>query len=859
MANKVSCIFLALVLLMVSGIRAQETLSPADDKGFPLGLVFEAARVAYEEIDPSAKHGEVSDAFLLSGGLFLAQKRPPQGHNEWDSYEMTAFERVLYCIQDILSCPKAQIMAFIDQARPGIMPYVEPNAIKGIVRDLVMMDPDSLSLIDLSIWKNMIQENMVSQKRSVVNDPSTSELRSLMFLIDSADMVLKVAGIPLLSMVSSRDGSTVADKSMYPEKYTRNLTQWTIGEVITAVEWGEKGQIPNVGYATAYEAFDWMLYKKRYRIKLMGIPLMGFDGITGLMDAVIVKALMPVEITESFDAFIQLAGGHGPGTAGKDHRIFSLFCPVMRYMWDQGRVGNVVALMTGMNEIPLKGYRPLSQGKDATLINDHAGIVLKSIEGPSGYGLIYYAMKDHGPDAPGVIDPVLDISFRIIKRLDNTPAPPPWTGTLFDALVDRFIPEMRGRLMDENASPLMDEKLLDKTDRFITDNHKEIVSAGHALGVVLLDMERDHIMNQICAHISGSPDMIAAVFGDKTNLTTMSLGFLRNNDQDIISLVNSSRALITTIYGDIPIMGEFFDFLDTGIHDIDGVSVYLTRLQSIVSGVALEERDQDITGALIPGARRFISVYDPENMDKFTSALGEICINAQRDAVFSDLGEFLATLDKEDVAAMHDLVQTLCSPLGDGRTAVEHIFDFASDNRVSFREITEVIQKLLLKLYDNDELTNSMFVLANSLLNNLDNISLGLDRVLPPIQAVFSPENQAGLMEISKGAALLLEHLQSNGMAADLGRALREESFINALFRRDASGMNLYQEIIVFVSDNAEASAGIIDAAHGVITNIHGRDELVDALFDLSITFIKNINELIGFLERVPESEPSLP
>ncbi|MEA3223209.1 MAG: hypothetical protein U9P49_08610 [Thermodesulfobacteriota bacterium] len=429
---------------------------------------------------------------LYSAGKLMTEEKASDPFNEWDKYDMADFERILYCTEDLIDVYKENRGAFeefVGKALVGIAPTSDGETLRGLLKAIATMDRDYIPDIDTGLL-HAVRRNMYAGERSS-QAVKTSSLRALIFMMHEADV-----DFPSLKLVTY-PGGTVSD-------ITTNIAEWTVGEVVTA-------RNPNM---TLFEAFDGVLFKKKYKI-LGIIPPDGFDGLVGMMGSPLVKGLMPsIGIIDPFPAFIELAGGDDSviwfnryGTAGERHTLFALFAPLMEYFWHEGRPGDMIGMLANMNEIEPDDYVPLfdkrgNSNPDATFKVDDQGVVLKAIEGPYGYGLLTYAlrgMSDEGDDNDGdILDPILDLTVMVLNKLISTEYSPGLS--LFDALLDELglgngLLKDDGNIdyeaIDDIVSALFEpdengEYPLDKVQTFLKDNHDTIVNISEGLGNVLL-------------------------------------------------------------------------------------------------------------------------------------------------------------------------------------------------------------------------------------------------------------------------------------------------------------------------------------------------------------------------------------
>jgi len=422
---------------------------------------------------------------LYSAGKLMTEEKAEGAYHKWEK-DMTDFERILYCTEDLIENYKENRGAFeefVKNALEGIAPTSDGETLRGLLKAIATMDRDYIPYIDTGLLQ-AVQRNMYAGERSS-QAMKTSSLRALIFMMHEADV-----DFPSLGLITQHPDGTVSGT-------TTNIAEWTVGEVVTARD-------PNM---TLFEAFDWVLFKKKY--KMLGIiPPNGFDGLVGMMGNPLVEGLMPsIGIIDPFPAFVELAGGDDSSiwfnrydTAGDRHTLFALFAPLMEYFWYEDRPGDMIGMLANMNEIEPGDYVPLfdkrgNSNPDATFKVDDQGVVLKAIEGPYGYGLLTYAlrgMSDEVDDNDGdILDPILDLTVMLLNKLISTEYSPGLS--LFDALLNELdLGEgLDNKAIDDIVSALFDpdendEYPLDKVQTFLKDNHDTIVNVSKGIGNVLL-------------------------------------------------------------------------------------------------------------------------------------------------------------------------------------------------------------------------------------------------------------------------------------------------------------------------------------------------------------------------------------
>ncbi len=502
-----------------------------DDIDIDMEVLKEVASAVYDlyEEDPGSFEDDLK-ALLYSAGHLLAT--PTDG--------MTDFERILSATVDLLALDRSHLREFVESALWGLAPTSDADTLSGLLKAIAGIDRGDIPEIDTGLLQALTR-NMYAEERldSMIK---TSSLRSLIYMMQEANCSphIRILGSlidmgPMLAMVDSPDGGTVSG-------ITTNIAEWTVGEVVTAIE-----SHPEM---TPIEAFDWVLYEKQYDMQLNlgglgGLKLFSFNGMVGMMTDDLVETLMTggspligvvialsqdcTGIIDPFPAFVELAGGRDTldyknryGTAGERHSLFALFAPLMQYFWNEGRPGDMVTMMVQMNEIgshlSYSGtYVPLSAGNSATFRRDNLGEVLKALEGENGSGLLTYALRSHGASDTGIMDPILDLMVMVLERLKHldpagTPVPEGYgEKTLYDALMDELAPVLGDGLDSEAIADIVtglfdpDEEtgeiLINELYAFLNDNLQALVALGEPLGELLLALADEATFDSLKADL----------------------------------------------------------------------------------------------------------------------------------------------------------------------------------------------------------------------------------------------------------------------------------------------------------------------------------------------------------------------
>lgn len=406
--------------------------------------------------------------------MFLSTRRLVQ-HEDFEKL-IIGLDKLL-ALNDDPDPRRNTLAAFLKQVLKGTAPLSGADTLKGMLVALASIDT-SLFVGESGIiagLKMMSTNNIYGQKIARA-DVTISALRALLYMIACADFeaTLVVEGhdtrIKILSLVESPDHPPLEAGTVSSQ--TTNIAQWFIGEIVTAIRWGREGNIKlNGAYVKMdqFQAYDWLMYKKRYQLSGVGYEPLKFQGVVGLVSHTLVQSLMPAPVIDAFPSMLELGGGMSRdefrqesyagfttsswmgryGTAGRRHKFLALFTPLMEYFWnardEQGkrRVADLIAVLASLNEMPSAAYLPLTNGADATFRNDdrlQTRSVIKTLETS---GLITSLLSPHGKDDEGLAPPALDLFVRVIAKLDrpgSAPAGyrrlnPAFTGeTLLDAV-----------------------------------------------------------------------------------------------------------------------------------------------------------------------------------------------------------------------------------------------------------------------------------------------------------------------------------------------------------------------------------------------------------------------------------------
>ena len=373
---------------------------------------------------------------------------------------LPAFDQIL-ALNDNADPRRNTLTGYMTNVLRAVGPLSDSATLKGLLLALLHVDKAVMETHGISegvIY--MAHHNMYAQKRETA-DINVSQLRSFFFLIENCDRHLsltvngKDTGIDLMMLIDSPDHPPAQPGTVRDQ--TTNIAQWYIGEMVTAIRWGREGKIMLNGryvHMNQYQAYDWMLYRKRYQLAGIGRIPLNFVGISGILTNDIVKSFLPPGAKDTVATLSELNGGMTDaeyadgnyngftstswmsryGTGGRRHKVLALFNPILEYLWNARyppggqRTGDFVRLIRGLNEISVADYRPLFKegafNRNATLRHDdqfNGRSVVKTIEDSR---LLRIVSRSHGPNDNGLLAPGLDLLIRIITKLNEKDSAP---------------------------------------------------------------------------------------------------------------------------------------------------------------------------------------------------------------------------------------------------------------------------------------------------------------------------------------------------------------------------------------------------------------------------------------------------
>jgi len=462
--------------------------------------------------DPKIK--EDIDKMLYAAGYLMNIPKAPDKHNPWDTASMTDMERILWCLEDILKPEgRAQLKKFLVRLLDGVdyldgadNIYGATNALTSIydLRNPYTNTIPDLNLIDYSIYRNMFQMNQEFE----VTEFSTNKvslMRSIFMLFDVMCVISDTLdGAPTVTLLK-----LISDQEPYinPE-YRDNILEYIVNL------WGQAcfhyPQSFHSSYAidsaTEYRPYpdplqgtDWLFFKEDLRYA--GIPTKGLSFLLNFVTdfPLDLPGYVMGILTDSMPSIIAFTGSNNAiHTTGHNHRMMTMGGPLIHYYGEIGHGSDLIHVIGYMNELSMTSYKPIQLwGNSATFRQTNNGTAFETIEGPFGYGLVYYMMRgasDAKPDGTNVdadkadiADPSLDLLVRVLYKLKNTPYE---NKNLLRALCDILTKQDPDTVEKTNQQKIddlfADDGFIDNLYTFIHTNHAPLAQVCSAMGDVML-------------------------------------------------------------------------------------------------------------------------------------------------------------------------------------------------------------------------------------------------------------------------------------------------------------------------------------------------------------------------------------
>lgn len=376
----------------------------------------------------------------------ITVSKAPDGINSWDTRFMTDFERILFCLEDVLKPANMwNLKAFMYQVLEGVDNMQGADNVYGLTSSLAEIYktrnattniiPD-LAEIDYALYCNMLQLNM-SYTPTVNDTIKVSELRSTLFLLD----VLKNLSDGIIQLPYGLNGlalSLVEVDPSVPVNARKDILELVVGLLAEGMYCYPQGYhdsfetnaaLGNRPYPDPLAGLDWVFYQESIGIDLAGFPITipgAMNLLTSVFDYLFIDNVLLGILADPMPALNELVGNNGTKySTGSHHRLMSIAAPILSYYYERGYGSEMIRMAAALNEIPLDSYKNLYwYGSNATLRQDRLGTVLESIEGPHGYGLAYYALRGASPardeSKADILDPALDLIVRMLYKLATT-------------------------------------------------------------------------------------------------------------------------------------------------------------------------------------------------------------------------------------------------------------------------------------------------------------------------------------------------------------------------------------------------------------------------------------------------------
>ncbi len=659
-------------------------------------------------------------------------------------------------LSDVLSINQATLQAYVDKALDGIAPTTNPDVLKGLAPRLARIDKADIPGIAAGL-NAALEGNMYGLSKDS-SDVKISELRTLMYMMQEAGDTDNILNrMKIINLMSSPDDVSLG--LPVSKERTLNMAEWTVGEVASALKyWTDDAR--GTAKKTPAQTLNWVLYVKKYQLLALKIGSLTiftaktYDGMADMMqDSMmdifrkdnsifnLLKSLYPGAksadgILDPFPAFVELAGNYSnpnsdswktkpsEGETAVRHKLFSLFAPMMAHYWDTNTQGDMVNMMTQLNEINYDTYVPLKNGSSATFRQDNQGTVFKELE-----TALKPAFNNRAGDTTGIIAPVLDLALRAVEKLDAA-SPPFLTGLNETSLLDAVINDLNMQEMDNDDQDNLIRKLFvnkDKENRtFITnaaallnaDNRDTIVRFASVMGKSLKDSGLfDALVDHSNQFVVEDYDMISPILSDLITTSTDSsdastmtqlMDYLEANiDDEENPFVSNGKTLLFRMM-DIQDATYNPAGLLTGTTPITGPSSLLTHLTGPAEPVTLTEK----VAQLVTGSSEDPGLYDLTPLKDFllelTASPDVIRPMLNSGGMMSMImGGEEAGANYYDISIEARFIKALFTAVdndGDGvkeDSVAYNIIKLINLNRVN--EDSEFMQRILVELYEETQ------------------------------------------------------------------------------------------------------------------------------------------------------------
>jgi len=465
--------------------------------------VLSAIHQLYDE-DPKIK--EDIDNMMYAAGYLMKTQKASDGHNTWDTRSMSDMERILYCLEEILK-PEGtvKLKAFLVRMLDGVdyldgadNIYGATNAIAGIYNlrnPYTNIIPD-LNQIDNSIYRSMFQMNQ-EYETTEFGTTKVSLMRSIFMLFD----VMCVLSDTLDGAPTSALLSVISDEEPYinPD-YKDNILEYIVNL------WGQACYHYPQSFHSSYaidstseyrpypdplQGTDWLFFNEK--ISYAGIPTKGLAFILNFVVGMGLPDYVMGLLTESMPSIVAFTGSlNEKYTTGHNQRMMTMGGPLIHYYGEIGRGSDLIHVIGYMNELSMPGYKPIALwGNSATYRQANLGTACETIEGPYGYGLVYYMMRGasdvKSDNTADIADPAMDLMVRALYKLSTTPYE---NTNLLRALCNILTKEDPDKVEKTNQQKIddlfADDGFIDNLYTFVHTNHAPLAQVCSAMGDVML-------------------------------------------------------------------------------------------------------------------------------------------------------------------------------------------------------------------------------------------------------------------------------------------------------------------------------------------------------------------------------------
>ncbi len=511
-----------------------------------LPVLIDVAHAIHQLYDEDPKIKEDIDKLLYATGYLMNTPKPADGHNkDWDTRTMTDSERILFCLEDILKPERrGALKEFVRKALNAVhcikapKPEVgKPDGPDNIYMAMEILDSlaaqrdpysntiQDLDDLDYGIYRCALQLNQLEEPTET-HSIKMSQLETTILLFDVmcrlSDLLQGPASQALLGIIKLDPEGPACDTRnsilefmigwwgqscyRYPRSYHNTFT----------VPGRTAGFMPV--YPDTLQGQDWYFYKNAFKVKepLTGL-LIPLPDVNFLIDLITIpnsfNYLLGV-LAETLDSITSVSGGTGKiATTGQHHKMFKLIAPALKWYYEAGYPAELIHAALEIDEIDPLTYKPIAYWPNgATLHEDryqtNAMTSLETIQGPYGYGLLYYTLRGASDarwdNEADLGDPALDLAVRIANKFVTTRYGDGNLAKAFCDMVTEEEPEDPEDLGNPDKNPYdYDTQFEDWRDwnadhlfkadgaienlyTFIHDNHAHLARVAAALGDVML-------------------------------------------------------------------------------------------------------------------------------------------------------------------------------------------------------------------------------------------------------------------------------------------------------------------------------------------------------------------------------------